>query len=81
MSAPLELMAMPMVTIGGVQARVDFAGLVAPGLYQLNVVIPAGIPLTDPGVFSEVPVVAVVSGTTIQANGLIAVANPANSGN
>lgn len=81
MSAPLALMAMPVVTVGGVQAQVDFAGLVAPGLYQLNVVIPAGIPLTDSGAFSEVPVVAVVAGTTIQANGLIAVANPVNSGN
>jgi uncharacterized protein (TIGR03118 family) len=77
MTQPFPLVANPAVTIGGVQATVTFAGLVGPGLYQINVVIPAGIRLTDPGAFSEVPVVAMVSGITIQANGLIAVANPA----
>jgi len=64
------------VTIGGVPATVTFGGLVGPGLYQINVIIPAGITLKDPGAFSEVPVVATVAGITVQANGLIAVANP-----
>jgi uncharacterized protein (TIGR03437 family) len=30
----------PLVHIGGVQAIVDWAGLVSPGLYQFNVVVP-----------------------------------------
>ncbi len=33
--------AAPQVTIGGQRATVNFAGLVSPGLYQLNVVVPA----------------------------------------
>lgn len=36
-----NLPAFPVVTIGGVQATVGFAGLVSPGLYQFNVTIPA----------------------------------------
>ncbi len=32
---------MPLITIGGVAATVQFAGLVSPGLYQMNVVVPA----------------------------------------
>ncbi len=31
------------VTIGGVAATVQFSGLVSPGLYQLNVVVPSGL--------------------------------------
>jgi uncharacterized protein (TIGR03437 family) len=31
----------PIVTIGGISATVQFAGLVSPGLYQLNVVVPS----------------------------------------
>jgi uncharacterized protein (TIGR03437 family) len=34
------------VTIGGKDAKVTFAGLVSPGQYQINVVVPL---LTDPG--------------------------------
>ena len=30
-----------MVQIGGVQATVKFAGVISPGLYQLNVVVPS----------------------------------------
>jgi uncharacterized protein (TIGR03437 family) len=38
--------ATPVVTIGGQQAQVTFSGLVPglPGLYQMNVVVPAGTP-------------------------------------
>ena len=32
---------LPVITIGGIQATVGFAGLISPGLYQFNVVIPA----------------------------------------
>jgi uncharacterized protein (TIGR03437 family) len=30
----------PQVTIGGTTATVQFAGLISPGLYQINVVVP-----------------------------------------
>jgi trimeric autotransporter adhesin len=33
----------PVILIGGVQAEVTFAGVIAPGLYQFNVVLPAGL--------------------------------------
>jgi uncharacterized protein (TIGR03437 family) len=35
---------LPTVTIGGVPAAVAFVGLISPGLFQLNVVIPATVP-------------------------------------
>lgn len=53
-SGPLSPVAAPVtLRIGGLAARVDFAGLVPgfPGLYQLNVVVPAGVTAAD-----EVPV-------------------------
>lgn len=34
---------LPLIQIGGVNATVQFAGLVAPGLYQLNVQVPASL--------------------------------------
>lgn len=37
----------PVVTIGGAYASVGFAGLVSPGLYQINVTLPAGTPSGD----------------------------------
>jgi uncharacterized protein (TIGR03437 family) len=36
-----SLSALPVVQIGGVQASVQFAGLVSPGLFQFNVVVPS----------------------------------------
>ncbi|MEP6962511.1 MAG: hypothetical protein ABI995_10545 [Acidobacteriota bacterium] len=47
------------VTIGGVDARVDFSGLAPgfPGVYQVNALVPAGIP---PGV--EVPLIVTSAG-------------------
>ncbi|HWE52543.1 MAG TPA: TIGR03118 family protein [Bryobacteraceae bacterium] len=41
LAAALTLAAPPAVTVGGVPATVAYAGLVEPGLYQLNVVVPA----------------------------------------
>lgn len=58
------------VTIGGVAARVDFAGL-APGfpdLYQVNAVIPAGTPLGD-----AVPIVLATAGQSSPAEVTIAI--------
>ena len=34
----------PVIRIGGIAATVSFAGLVSPGLYQFNVVVPGGVP-------------------------------------
>ena len=39
-SAPIALTPLPVVTIGGVQAAVSYAGLVSPGLFQINATIP-----------------------------------------
>jgi uncharacterized protein (TIGR03437 family) len=33
--------------IGNIQATVQFAGLISPGLYQFNVVVPATAPQGD----------------------------------
>jgi uncharacterized protein (TIGR03437 family) len=38
---------LPVVKIGGIAATVQFAGVVAPGLYQLNVNVPASAPSGD----------------------------------
>jgi uncharacterized protein (TIGR03437 family) len=40
------LLALPSIEIGGTSATVQFAGLVAPGLYQVNIVVPSN---TSPG--------------------------------
>jgi uncharacterized protein (TIGR03437 family) len=39
-----NLPSLPTVTIGGIAASVQFAGLVSPGTYQFNVVVPASAP-------------------------------------
>jgi uncharacterized protein (TIGR03437 family) len=35
------------INIGGIPATVAFAGIISPGLYQLNVVVPASAPSGD----------------------------------
>lgn len=55
----------PAVAIGGVSATVTFAGLVSPGLYQLNVVVPRNAPGGDE------PVVAAYNGSSTQAGTLL----------
>jgi uncharacterized protein (TIGR03437 family) len=47
---------LPMVTIGGVSASIAFAGVVAPGAYQINVTVPASVPDGD------LPIVATYNG-------------------
>ena len=37
-----SLPSMPTISINGVQAQVRFAGVISPGLYQINVVVPQG---------------------------------------
>jgi uncharacterized protein (TIGR03437 family) len=55
------------VKIGGVNAPVSFAGLVGPGLYQINVIVPTGLTLGDNAV------VATVGGVSSQAGALLKV--------
>ncbi len=38
---------LPVCTVGGLPASLAFAGLISPGLYQLNLTIPAGAPSGD----------------------------------
>jgi uncharacterized protein (TIGR03437 family) len=56
------------VTIGGVPAEVLFAGLVGPGLYQINVRVPAALADGDQAV------VATVAGLSSQSSALLKVA-------
>jgi uncharacterized protein (TIGR03437 family) len=49
-------------TIGSANTTVQFAGLVAPGEYQINIVVPSGLP---PG---DNLVLLTVGGVTTQAN-------------
>jgi len=42
-----SLSPLPVITIGGIPATVSFAGLVAPGEFQFNVVVPAAAPSGD----------------------------------
>ncbi|MBZ5604119.1 MAG: hypothetical protein LAO79_17610 [Acidobacteriia bacterium] len=59
---------MPVITIGGVQANVRFAGLnLAPGQFQFNVDVPASIPDGDQ------PIVAAYKGVATQAGVLLTV--------
>jgi uncharacterized protein (TIGR03437 family) len=58
---------LPVVTIGGIPATVSFAGLVAPGEYQFNVVVPASAASGDN------LIVATDHGVSTQAGSLISV--------
>lgn len=58
---------LPVVTIGGAAARVDYAGLRSPGLFQFNVEIPAN--LAD----GDQPVTATCNGAAAQAGTLITI--------
>jgi uncharacterized protein (TIGR03437 family) len=63
----------PTVTVGGLPATVSFSGLVGPGLYQLNVVLPAGTATGATGATAAVAVVATVGGAQSQAKAVVAV--------
>jgi uncharacterized protein (TIGR03437 family) len=58
---------LPVVKIGGITTRVQFAGLVSPGEFQFNVVVPGGTPDGDQ------PVVASYNGLTTQSSTLITI--------
>jgi uncharacterized protein (TIGR03437 family) len=55
------------VTIGNLPATVSFAGLVGPGLYQLNLTVPASAPAGD------LPIIASYNGVTTQSTAVITV--------
>jgi uncharacterized protein (TIGR03437 family) len=44
-----SLPTLPVIKIGGTQATVLFAGLISPGLYQFNIVVPSNVPIGDNG--------------------------------
>jgi uncharacterized protein (TIGR03437 family) len=56
------------VRIGGILADVRFAGRVGPGLYQINVTVPAGLPSGDH------PVIASFAGMSTQCEALLKIA-------
>jgi uncharacterized protein (TIGR03437 family) len=58
---------LPVITIGGLPAQVQFAGLVYPGEFQFNVTIPPNAPDGD------LPIVATYGGSKTQAGTLITV--------
>ena len=58
---------LPAVRIGGASTEVQFAGVVQPGLYQLNVVVPTT------AVSGDTPVTATYAGVTTPLGSLIAV--------
>jgi uncharacterized protein (TIGR03437 family) len=58
---------LPAIAIGGVTAMVSYAGLVAPGEFQFNVVVPGSLANGDQ------PITATYSGLTTQAGTLITV--------
>ncbi|HWD00086.1 MAG TPA: SBBP repeat-containing protein [Candidatus Sulfopaludibacter sp.] len=58
---------LPSITIGGTPATVAFAGLVAPGEFQFNVVVPNSVPNGDQ------PVIATYNGSSTQTGTLITV--------
>ncbi len=62
-----DLPALPAVTIGGVAATVLSAGLISPGLYQFNVVVPSSVPNGDSAI------VAAYQGFTTQPGVLFTV--------
>jgi uncharacterized protein (TIGR03118 family) len=66
-AAPQAVTTMPTVTFGGVTAQVTYAGLIAAGVYQINVIVPPSTPT------GNATVIATVGGVSSAANAIIAV--------
>jgi uncharacterized protein (TIGR03437 family) len=64
-----NLTPLPVIKIGGITATVQFAGLVAPGEFQFNVVVPIGLTNGDQSI------TATYSGQTTQAGTSITIQN------
>lgn len=65
-----ELLPTPVILIGGTAAQVQFAGVVSPGLYQFNVVVPANAANGDNALVAQYAGQTTQSGVlvTIQSN-------------
>ncbi|MGO9254745.1 MAG: hypothetical protein ACLQU1_00355 [Bryobacteraceae bacterium] len=61
------LSTLPVVKIGGIAATVQYSGLVAPGEFQFNVVVPSSIGNGDQ------PITATYNGSATQTGTLIAI--------
>ena len=66
--APLSSLSQLHVTIGGAAATVQYAGIVAPGVYQINLVVPQ---LPD----GDQPIVASIAGVDSQSGIFISIQN------
>lgn len=64
-----DLRPLPVVNIGGIRATVQFAGLVSPGLFQINVVVPENAPGGDDTLTATVAGVAVAPVSLISVQG------------
>jgi uncharacterized protein (TIGR03437 family) len=64
-----NLSPLPVIKIGGITANVIFAGLVVPGEYQFNVIVPATVGNGDQ------PITATFGGTSTQSGTLITIHN------
>ena len=62
-----DLPSFPVIDIGGLPASVQFAGIVSPGLYQFNVVVPSSVPAGDN------PITAQYNGLTTQTGVMLTV--------
>jgi uncharacterized protein (TIGR03437 family) len=63
------LTTLPVIQIGGVAANVQFAGLIGPGEFQFNVVVPASLANGDQ------PIIATYGGASTQPGTLITIHN------
>jgi uncharacterized protein (TIGR03437 family) len=72
-TAALPLTLLPTVTVGGLQATVSFGGLTGTGLYQFNVVLPAGTTVGGTVAVVEVPVTMTVGAAQTQPKAVVAV--------
>jgi len=63
-----ELANQVQISIGGVNASVAYAGLVEAGLYQFNVIVPAGLPNGSASVIASIGGVQTQSGVSISVH-------------
>jgi len=66
-STPSNVVTLPSVTIGGVNAPVTYGGLVGSGVYQFNVTVPASLPDGD------APLVATVGAFSSPSTAIVTV--------
>jgi uncharacterized protein (TIGR03437 family) len=62
-----DLVPLPVVKIGGITATVGFAGAVSAGLYQVNVIVPAGLKAGDNSITAS------LGGSSTQAGVLVTI--------